>query len=271
MRLTVFCSPVLTLAITLVGTGCRPATLPEAPPPGVFYQFAPFAALVRGRFDGELRMDELLRHGDFGLGAPDGLDGELVVLDGRALQIRHDGSVHPYGPGRTTPAATVTFFRPQRVQSFADGHPVDQKAFEARLDELERDRNRFVAIRVKGTFALVRTRSAPPPPRPYPDLAGALSKQVEFEFHETKGTFVGFRVPSFANGFNFPGYHFHFVSEGERGGGHVLSYSVENVEVETATLSQVVLDLPGARDFGAADITISPSTDATQIERGGSQ
>lgn len=269
MRLAIFRSPLLALAVTFAA--CRPTPLSEAPPPGTFYQFAPFSALVRGRFDGELRMDELLSHGDFGLGAPDGLDGELVVLDGRALQIRYDGTVHPYGPERTTPAATVTFFRPQRFHTLGEGRPVDQQAFEARLDELEPDRNRIIAVRVKGTFALVRTRSAPPPARPYPDLAEALTKQVEFEFRETKGTFVGFRIPSFVSGFNFPGYHFHFVAEGERGGGHVLAYSVAKAEVATATLSEVVLDLPRALDFGAADITVSPSTDTTRIERGGSK
>jgi acetolactate decarboxylase len=41
-------------------------------------------ALMMGRYDGVMPIRELLRYGDFGLGTLDHLDGELIVLDGRA-------------------------------------------------------------------------------------------------------------------------------------------------------------------------------------------
>jgi len=49
--------------------------------------------LLDGIYDGEMTIGELLSHGNFGVGTFNGLDGEMVVLDGVCYQVRHDGSV----------------------------------------------------------------------------------------------------------------------------------------------------------------------------------
>ena len=59
-------------------------------------------ALMSGRYDGVMPIAELLRYGDFGLGTLDQLDGELIVLDGRAYQARGDGAVVEAGSDRWT-------------------------------------------------------------------------------------------------------------------------------------------------------------------------
>jgi acetolactate decarboxylase len=68
--------------------------------------------LMIGRYDGVMSIPELLRYGDFGLGTLDNLDGELIVLDGRAYQVCGDGAVVEAGPDRSTPIAIVTPFEP---------------------------------------------------------------------------------------------------------------------------------------------------------------
>jgi alpha-acetolactate decarboxylase len=55
---------------------------------------------------------ELLRHGDFGVGTLDHLDGELVILDGRPYQVRGDRAVVAVPSGRSSPFAIVTRFDP---------------------------------------------------------------------------------------------------------------------------------------------------------------
>ena len=50
-------------------------------------------ALMLGQYDGVMTMQELLRYGNFGLGTIDHLDGELIVLDGKAYQGKADGTV----------------------------------------------------------------------------------------------------------------------------------------------------------------------------------
>ena len=57
------------------------------------FQVSTAGALVRGIFDGVVTVGELKRHGDFGLGTFDGLDGEMIALDGRFFHIHPGGAV----------------------------------------------------------------------------------------------------------------------------------------------------------------------------------
>ena len=110
-----------------------------------------------GRYDGVMPIPELLRHGDFGVGTLDHLDGEMVVLDGRAYQVRGDGVVAEVGPGRSTPFAVVTPF--DRDGEFACPQVASLTDLDARLDDALPQKNNFVAIRVDGRFASITLRS----------------------------------------------------------------------------------------------------------------
>src|SRR5262249_34958457 len=74
---------------------------------GRITQVSVLNALMLGRYDGVMPIPELLHCGDFGLGTLDHLDGELIVLDGRAYQVRGDGGVVAVGSDRSTPFALV--------------------------------------------------------------------------------------------------------------------------------------------------------------------
>ena len=54
------------------------------------FQTSTVEALLGGAFDGDLSLAELLEHGDLGLGTLNGLDGELIVVDGRAWKANLD-------------------------------------------------------------------------------------------------------------------------------------------------------------------------------------
>jgi 2-polyprenyl-6-methoxyphenol hydroxylase-like FAD-dependent oxidoreductase len=60
---------------------------------GRITQISLMNALLIGRYDGVIPIPELLHCGDFGIGTLDHLDGELIVLDGHAYQVRGDGVV----------------------------------------------------------------------------------------------------------------------------------------------------------------------------------
>lgn len=57
---------------------------------------------------------ELRRHGDFGLGTFEGLDGEMLALDGCYYRIRVDGEVSEARDDARVPFADVTLFRAER-------------------------------------------------------------------------------------------------------------------------------------------------------------
>ena len=56
------------------------------------FQNSLMTALLDGIYDGEMTISELLGKGNFGLGTFDGLDGEMIILDGTCYQLRGDGS-----------------------------------------------------------------------------------------------------------------------------------------------------------------------------------
>ena len=56
------------------------------------FQYNTLNALFAGLFDGSLTIGELLKHGDLGIGTLDSIDGELVVLDGKAYQTTRTAS-----------------------------------------------------------------------------------------------------------------------------------------------------------------------------------
>ena len=90
----------------------------------VCYQTSTMGALLDGVYDGDVTIRELLRHGDFGLGTFNGLDGEMLVLDGVCYQLRSDGSAEVAESDQRTPFAVVTWFDADRP--FDVSAPVDR-------------------------------------------------------------------------------------------------------------------------------------------------
>jgi acetolactate decarboxylase len=76
------------------------------------FQVSTTGALVEGVYAGAAEVGHLRAHGDLGLGTFAGLDGELVVVDGRFLHVRSDGSVQDAPDSARTPFAMVTRFAP---------------------------------------------------------------------------------------------------------------------------------------------------------------
>lgn len=69
------------------------------------FQTSTVQALLEGAFDGDVTLGEVLEHGDLGLGTLEGLDGELIVLDGQVWKAHSMGrspgqTCHPERPMR---------------------------------------------------------------------------------------------------------------------------------------------------------------------------
>ena len=48
------------------------------------FQYNTLGALMSGLYGGTMTIGELLQYGDLGIGTLDSIDGELIVLDGKA-------------------------------------------------------------------------------------------------------------------------------------------------------------------------------------------
>lgn len=211
---------LLLLVLFLTGCASRPTLV----------QYSTINALLAGVYDGDMTFGELRRHGDFGLGTFNALDGEMIALDGRYYQITADGAVKPVTDNMQTPFAAVTPFHATLFMTSVNA--LNFTELEQALDRFLPSTNAFYAIKITGNFPLVKARSVPRQAPPYAPLIEAAKHQTVFEFRNVTGTLVGFRTPDVARGLNVTGYHFHFLTADRRAGGHVLDCELSNGKVE---------------------------------------
>ncbi len=213
----------------------------------VVFQNAPIQALLAGCYSGTMSIHDLGKHGDFGFGTVDALDGEMVALDHAFYQIKPDGKVRRLKDQDTIPYATVTFFGSGQV--LAPEQAMTYTELTGFLDKNLSSENLIYAIKVEGRFSWLKVRSAARQNKPYPVLTEAIKEQKIFELKDQEGTLVGFRFPSYAEGVNVPGYHFHFINKDKTLGGHVLDLRSEGVRVQLDQSRKFSMELPKSEEF----------------------
>jgi acetolactate decarboxylase len=253
------------LVLALCLAFCLAASALCAAEPSQLFQTSTLQALMAGVYDGDLTFQALARHGDFGLGTFDALDGEMIALDGAFYQIKADGRVYPVAGAMKTPFAEVTFFKAGRTHLIE--MPLNYQQLLDYLDRLLPSANLPYAIRVDGVFTAVKTRSVPRQQKPYPPLAAAVEKQAVFELTNVKGVIVAFRYPAYLAGVNLAGYHCHFITADRQAGGHLLDCRVEGATVAVDALPNFYLRLPDRQEFLKSDLTGDRRRELDKIER----
>ncbi len=228
------------------------------------YLSAPVNAIVEGIYEEHVPFSEVRRHGDFGLGTFDRLDGEMVMLDGRIYQMTADGRVAEVGDDALTPFACVTFFRPERHLEW--GGELSHDDFLRRLQASLPSPNLFYAFRIGGAFAHMRVRSVPKS-ECYVPLVEIARDQPVFEFHDIRGTLAGFFTPDFMASVSVPGMHLHFLSDDLAHGGHLLSCRPSGVRVGLQALHTVELALPTTSYYLNWDFSRDVRGDLDQAEK----
>ncbi|HRZ86415.1 MAG TPA: acetolactate decarboxylase [bacterium] len=228
-------------------------------------QVATIDALMAGVYDGHMPLETLRKYGDLGVGTFEGLDGEMVLLDGSFYQVRADGKVYRPALAVRTPFACVTDFAADRREELTA--PIDRTALEAKIGALVPQRNRFCAFVLRGEFRSVRTRSVPAQKKPYPPLVEVTKHQPVFDLANVRGTVIGFRSPEFVKGVNVPGYHMHFLADDLSGGGHLLEFEMTRGTLEADTVHEWLhVYLPQSAAFGSADLAKDRSADVHAAE-----
>lgn len=241
------------LVAALLIAAWAPSLAQEATNNDVIYQFSAMRALKAGVYDGFVTCGEMKQRGDFGIGTFDGLDGEMLEMNGLVYRAGVDGPVRLIANPVKSPFATVTFFTPDE--------PVilDTPASLSELVQLIISRlptpNIPYAIRIGGTFDYVKTRSVPAQTRPYPPLEQVTKGQTVFELTNVVGFAVGFYFPSYMDGIQAAGCHLHFMTEDLAGGGHLLDCKTRNVRIEIDDKHEVRTILPTHGDFLTTDLT----------------
>jgi acetolactate decarboxylase len=235
--------------------------------PHVLFQASTIVALLDGAFEGDLTFAELAEHGDLGLGTLNGLDGEMIAIDGSFYRADVDGAIHPVAPDAQTPFAVVTEFAPT-IDEELHG-PLAQIEVLDFMDRLVPAQATSCAIRLDGRFASIRARSVPAQSPPYRPLAEVVAEQHVFEFVEVEGTMLGFRFPAYAEGVEVGGYHLHFITAGRDRGGHVLDFRSEELRVRLDLSNDLHVELPPGIDLADPDLSAATREAVSLVERDG--
>lgn len=237
------------------------------PPVNRLYQTSTMAALLDAVYDGETTLDELLQHGNFGLGTFNSLDGEMIVTDGVVRQFRAEGLAAEVPGSLKTPFACVTYFEPEKMVMVDTAK--DKESFEELVDQLLGNPNLFGAVRFTGLFERVDTRTVFCQCKPYPHMLEVVKKQPTFTMESVSGTMIGFRTPVYMQGVNVAGYHLHFLSEDHKRGGHVTEYKIIKGMLEVASISDLQVQLPRTKQFAQANLNPESLSEAIRIAEGG--
>jgi acetolactate decarboxylase len=214
--------------------------------PHELFQTSTIQALLGGAFDGDVTLNELLEHGDLGLGTLNGLDGELIVIDGQVFKAELDCTLSRPDLQSQTPFAVVVPFTPGAAQHISG--PTSAATLGHQLWG-QSDRPRApTAIRIDGLFEMVRVRSVPKQMPPYGLLAEAIDHQHRRELRDISGTLVGFCFPDGLAGIEIVGFHLHFASDDRLVGGHVLDFTLRDATVRIDEAADLHVELPAAVD-----------------------
>lgn len=235
----------------------------SAPIDHPLYLCSPVNALVEGIYEEKIPLQEVLQHGDFGLGTFDHVDGEMVILDGHIFQIDGGGVVREMPSTAHTPFACVTFYQPTCTEEFDSAWTWE--SFERALYSLLPSRNIFYALRIEGEFEQVNVRSIPRQDS-YRPLVEVAREQALMEFQSVHGTVAGFYTPAFMANVNVPGLHLHFLSDDRTRGGHLMSCVPRKVRVGIQYIRRMELALPITLDYLTQDFTRDAAKDLDEAE-----
>jgi acetolactate decarboxylase len=233
------------LALAVFAASGLPAHAAEA------YQVSTISSLLAGGYDGTTTVGQMLLRGNFGLGTFNGVDGEMMVLDGQVYRATTDGRAHLVDPSELTPFAVVVPFEPQSSMAVAAGQSLEQ--LEASLDALPYSASRIFAARVDARFQAIQIRSEPKQNPPYRTLVEVIkTEQVVHTLNDVQGTLIGFRFPASASSINVAGWHFHFLSADKTRGGHVLSLTTGDGLALVEEISDLRISFPASAPASAA-------------------
>ena len=194
--------------------------------PVKLFQYNTLGALMSGLYGGTMTIGELLQYGDLGIGTLDSIDGELIVLNGKAYQAKGSGEV----PEVVEVDPSETVFR-QRFE-------MNDKELEERIESYYDGENLFRSIKIHGDFSHMRVRMIPKSTsdRKFAEVA---VNQPEYSKENVTGTIVGIWTPEIFHGVSLAGYHLHFVSDDLSFGGHVMDFVIKEGIVELGAIDQL--------------------------------
>ena len=235
------------------------------------FQVSTLHALVAGYTRSVITVHELESKGNIGLGTFEGVDGEMILLDGICYRARHDGTVVRPAPDTGVPFASAASVEGGTVFELGEVGGIDALKHEltCKVDEAYALNSMHVAT-VSGTFESVSARSESAYHADHITLKDMLATtQREFTFEKLDGTLVCVYHPDFMDGINAPGWHVHFLSDDLTRGGHVFDLSLTRGQAVMHKIDRIEIQLPATPAFDTYSLKETSQEEIAEVEQGG--
>ena len=235
-----------------------------------FYQVSTLQALSLGFSKSVVTVEELLRHGNLGLGTFEDVDGEMIVWDGKCYRAKDDGDIELAENERGVPFAVVCNFKSSRSEEFGKMNTIDQlkEWLTLRIEE-EFGLNSMYAVKIDGEFAKVDARSESGTRAHHLTLKDALSvTQKAFIFENITGSLICVHYPDYMDGINAAGWHMHFLSQDKKNGGHVFDVSIIHANAAFCRITNLEIQIPDTPAFDTYALKNASQDEIKSVEQG---
>jgi len=219
---------ILVMSSGMVGYWLAPGEVSGEADRDSYYQVSTYVRLSEGGYRGMISVDRLMEHGDFGIGTVEGIDGEMMVLDGVAYRAGTDLVPVEVPAGTLIPFAMLTYFDEMVSYQLSEG--LNYTTFKDRLDDVLQSKLVY-AIMIEAEFDSITIRSVPGQHVPYPPLVDVVANQTTLRLENVHGTMIGYYISEGLGEINVPGFHMHFLSRDLSYGGHVLDVEFGGIMV----------------------------------------
>lgn len=234
------------------------------------FQVSTLQALALGYSRAVIDADELMRHGNIGLGTFEDVNGEMIVVDGHCFRADETGKINEADGKTGVPFSSVTFFKEMRRYDTGSMDSINSlKEWLTLHIEEDFGLNSMHIVRIDGTFKKVCARSESGYKAQHVTLKDSLSKtQKDFYFDDLEGTLVCVYYPDYMDGINASGWHLHFVSADRKKGGHVFDISMEKGTACFDKITNIEIKLPYEPAFDTYALKDASKDEIKQVEQG---
>lgn len=234
------------------------------------FQVSTLQALMLGYSKAVISVDELLGHGNTGIGTFTDVDGEMIVLDGVCYRAMENGDITVAEPERGVPFSTICEMR--------DGRPIEFGLMNS-VEELKTELNNIIdshfglnsmhMARIDGMFEIVDARSESGYESVHVNLKTILGKtQKAFKFEKIEGTLVCVYFPDYMDGINASGWHLHFISNDKKYGGHVFDFIMKSGKGHISKINEIEIKLPDEPIFDTYSLKQVADDEVKAVEQG---
>ena len=231
------------------------------------YQVSLMQAFMHGEYGGIVTVEDLKKHGDIGLGTFEGVNGEMIVLDGEVYQAASNGSINVMPDNETIPFATITKFdENEEIAEIGAGN------FSNLTSQLDKEISKYGAnnmyvIKLRGRFSEIIVRSVEKQQPPYKEFTEvAAADQKVFNYTAQTGTLVAVYFPEYMNDLNMHGWHLHFLSDDKKRGGHVLGFNDFKGSAQVDEIHEFEMILPKDETFKKMNFTENMTGKISSVE-----